>query len=70
MGKEHFVLLAKFFDEKRWADKMRAGQLYARRLKWFRTTEDAARADENEGQYLLEDGELSISGEDGRVSQE
>ena len=63
--KVHLGLLVKCFTEKRHADEMRAGLLYARRLKWFRRTEAGVRADENEGAILYEDAEWSIRADDG-----
>ena len=58
-------LLVKCFSQKRHADQMRAGLLFARRLKWFRRTEAGVRADENEGAILYEGAELSVRADDG-----
>lgn len=58
-------LLLKCFTEKRHADQMRAGVLFARRLNWFRRTEAGVRADENEGAILYEGAEVSIQADDG-----
>ena len=54
------TLLVKFYNEKKHADKMLAGELRAGRLKAFRDTEDQARRDHSEGVILWERGTLTL----------
>lgn len=57
---KRFLMLVKFCSRKEHAEKMLAGELFARRLKEFRETEDLVRRDEFEGTMLWEGGTLTL----------
>ena len=59
------ALIVKFYEEEKYADAFRGGQLYARKLRAFRNLEDPLRGDRHEGGVLQEGGTLSVQGPSG-----
>ena len=64
-SRKRLLMLVKFYSQKKYADKMLAGELRALRLNKFREMEDPVRHDEYEGTILWEEGTLSLRNGDG-----